>query len=256
MSIRLPEKRIRAVIVDDESHCRETLEQQLAWCCPSVDVITKANHVDEALLAIEKEAPDLVFLDIEMPEKNGFDLIKSLDAINFEIIFTTAYDEFALEAFRVQAIDYLLKPIEEEQLIKAVEKATFLIQQENTLSQLHNLMDRLSNQVPDRTIVIPTSDGAEFVKLSEIIQCQADGGYTRISLDDGRTLILSKTLTIVEQLIDQPHFIRTHQSHLINAQYIRRYEAVDGGAIILRDGSRVPVSRSRRKAWKSWVDGL
>ena len=249
-------QKIKAIIVDDEAHCRDSLEQQISWCCPQLDVVYKAIHVDDALQAIAQYQPDILFLDIEMPGKNGFELLKSLDEIRFEVIFTTAYDEFALEAFRVQAIDYLLKPIEEEHLIKAVEKAVFLTRIDDTLSQLEDIMSKIGQKRSDRTIVLPTAESAEFVQSEEIMHCKADGSYTRIHLSDDRQFILAKSLQAVEKLIALPHFIRTHQSHLVNAQYIRRFVHSDGGMIVLKDGSEIPVARSRRKAWKAWVDSL
>ncbi len=235
---------LSVAIVDDEDHCRESLSQQIKWSCPELEIIGLASSKKEALTLLSKKVPDILFLDIEMPGGNGFQLLEEVGEVNFAIIFTTAYDEFALDAFRVSAVDYLLKPVDGEELRSAVDKINKGLK--HSREHLNTLIRHLNKPVGARKIRFPVSDGFEYVKEEDIVRCESDGAYTHIFLTAKRKLFLSKTLKQVHELIDSDRFIRVHHSHIVNADLIQRYQKGKGGQIILEDGSVVPVSRSKK----------
>jgi two-component system LytT family response regulator len=238
-------ERIRAIIVDDEDHCRSSLTKQLEWSCPQVEVIAQGKTAAEGRELVLKYQPDLVFLDIEMPGGSGFDMIKSLPTIPFKLVFTTAFDEYALQAFKVNAIAYLLKPIDEDELIKTIEKIQ--IEKNDVVGKkLEKLMNYLSSENNTGKIALPVSDGLEFISTDKILRCEADGNYCTIYVNDGTKMIISKTLKYISDLIKQQKFVRVHQSHIINMDYIKKYIRGKNGTIIMDDGSVIPVSRSKK----------
>ncbi len=236
---------LSAVIVDDEEHCRETLIKQLEWSCPNVKVLGQAESVESALVVLKTVTPDLLLLDIEMPGGNGFDLIRKLDIIEFSIIFTTAYDEFALKAFEANAIDYLLKPIDGEALENAIGKVEKTKAIDSSLN-LMRLLNQISKNNTPKKIAFPVSDGLEFVLQDDIIRCESEGAYCHVFVKNRPKLFLSKTLKQVSELIDHTKFIRVHNSHLVNADFIAKYIRGKGGQVIMDDGTGIPVSRSRK----------
>lgn len=239
---------MKAIIVDDEKHCRITLEKLIEWEKLAIEIVEKCNSVESAKKAILEHKPVLVFLDIEMPEKNGFDLLYELEDINFDVIFTTAYDQFAIEAFKTNAVAYLLKPIDRSELKLAVQKVLDKRNEhfsQEKLLKLYALIkseDKFFNKV-----AIPTSEGVEFVKVEAIIRCEAEGNYTRIFINDDKDLFVAKTLKQIEALLKEYHFLRPHNSHLVNMKYIKSYNKGSGGSLKLEDGSLVPVSRYRKE---------
>ena len=241
-------KTINALIIDDESACTESLTLELGMYCPQVKVLACCHSAAEGLSAIIKHKPDLVFLDIEMPRMNGFELLNQLQQINFEIIFVTAYDQFAMKAFKFSAVDYLLKPIVYEDLIAAVNKVEQRIIKslgtdhlEAVLANINFLHNNLS------TIAIPSLEGLEFVQVDDINYCEAQVNYTCIHMTDGGSLLLSKTLKNVESMLENHHFIRIHQSYLINITHIKKYIRGQGGYVIMRNGANLPVSRNKKE---------
>jgi two-component system LytT family response regulator len=237
-------KTITAVIIDDEEQSIQTLQQMLQLFCPDVQIIGHAKdvHTGFELLSIVK--PELVFLDIQMPDGNGFDLLTKLKKRDFHLIFTTAYDQYALKAIKFSALDYLLKPIDTDELKAAVNKSRNL--QKTNIETIDNLISNLSSKTEDHKIVLSTSEGMHFINVNNIIRCQADDYYTNFYLNDGRRIMISKTLKENEELLMDYNFLRPHRSHLVNIAYIKRYVKSDGGYIVLTDGSKIPVARRKK----------
>ena len=241
---------MKAVIVDDEQMSRQTLHKLLELYCPKVEIIGEAGSADEAFELIEKESPSVVFLDVEMPYGSGFDLLARFSDINFEVIFVTAFDQYALRAIKSCALDYLLKPINAEELISAVNK---LEEKENLVSNKLNIETFLKNlqriDSDNNQIVIPTSDGFEFVEIDEIIRFEADGRYTNIHLNDGSKNLICKNLKEFELLLEGHDFFRSHHSHLVHMKYVKSYSKSDGGFLKMKEGSLVPISRRKKEAF-------
>jgi len=211
---------LKAIVVDDEARARRVLESFIAEYCPQVNVVASAEDVPGAVKAIKKFEPDLVFLDIEMPGYNGFQLLEFFDDINFEIVFVTAYSEFALKAFQVSAIDYLLKPLQIDQLIKAVEK----VERISNSSLLKERIDTLKSNLADNSIkkiVVPVSDGSLFINVADITHLKSEGSYVNIYINDGNKVLVSKNIKDYEDILTiREGFIRTHRSYLVNKKYI------------------------------------
>jgi len=240
-------KAINALIIDDEASCTESLSLELEMYCPQVNVLSCCHSAAEGLANITKYKPELVFLDIEMPRMNGFELLNQLQQINFEVIFVTAYDQFALKAFKFSAVDYLLKPIVYEELISAVNKVEQRIIKklgtdhlEAVLANINFLNKNLS------TIAVPSLEGLEFVSVDEINFCEAQVNYTCIHKTDGSSILLSKTLKTVEAMLEHHNFIRIHQSYLVNAVHLKKYIKGQGGYVIMKNGANLSVSRNKK----------
>ncbi|GLR18178.1 LytR/AlgR family response regulator transcription factor [Portibacter lacus] len=238
-------QKLTAVIIDDEEHCVESLQKQLEWSCPHVEVIGTASNVDSGLLLFDSIQPDIAFLDIEMPDGTGFDLISRLSKKDFAIIFTTAYDAFALQAFKVNAIDYILKPIDGEALQNAVSKVVAIPKNQQN-EKITSLLANWNAGQSKNKVAFPVSDGLFFAHLSDIIRCESDGAYCHIYLKNKPKLYLSKTLKQVSEMINSDKFIRVHHSHLVNSDFIQKYIRGNGGQVIMDDGISIPVSRSRK----------
>ncbi|GLR15935.1 LytR/AlgR family response regulator transcription factor [Portibacter lacus] len=238
-------QKVRALIIDDEDHCRSTLAKQIEWYCPQVDVVGEGKSASEARILIKDLDPDLVFLDIEMPSESGFDLLKSLDRIKFKLIFTTAFDEYALEAFKVNAIAYLLKPIEGQELADALEKIT-VEKQDEVGQRLESLMKFLAEKDHIKKVALPVLEGLQFVLIDDIVRGEASGNYSTVYMKNGSSLFISKTLKYILEAINHSKFIRVHQSHFINMDYIHKYIRGKNGQIILDNGTAIPVSRSKK----------
>jgi two-component system LytT family response regulator len=240
---------IRAIIVDDEVHCVEMLAWQLEKYCPQVQVIATCPSGMEGIAAIREKKPDLVFLDIEMPRMNGFEMLQALPKIDFDIIFTTAYDQFAIRAIKFSALDYLLKPIDKDELRASLDKIKENPNQLISTQQLNMLLSNL-HQVHNglQKIALPTLEGYEMVMSEHIVRCESDSNYTLIYLKNNSKTIVSKTLKEVEELLEGHHFFRVHHSHLINLNEIKKYVKGDGGYLVMSDNSTVSVSRSKKDA--------
>src|SRR6187402_1352361 len=189
---------IKAIIIDDEPQNAGSLEKDLATHCPYVQTIATCYSAKEGILAIRKEKPDLVFLDIEMPWMNGFEMLEVIGEINFNIIFTTAHDKFAAQAFRISAVDYLLKPIDSSDLKSAVKKAEEKIQLKHGQANIENLLQNMKQPSTEQRIALPNKDGYEFMEVSQIIYCQAEGAYTKVFLNNKRYILVSKSLGDIE----------------------------------------------------------
>lgn len=241
---------LKAIIIDDEEGARFTLSTLLEEYCPSISIIAQCSNVPEGVLAINKHTPDIVFLDIEMPEYNGFELVEFFKIVDFEIIFVTAYSQYAIRAFEVSAVDYLLKPVEIEQLQAAVEKASQKRTQANIMQRL-DLMKSTYNGDEIKKIALPMSDGLMFVDVAEIILFEADRAYTHVFLKNGSKITVSKPMRTFEDILENRQFIfRPHRSHLININYIKKYVRGDG-MIFMDNGFALPVSRERKQEFEA-----
>jgi len=240
-------QKIRAIIVDDEEYSCETLATLLERYCPEVVVMDICTSAEAGLKSIKKFAPDLLFLDIEMPHMNGFEMLKQLDTVNFQLIFTTSYDQYAIKAIRFSALDYLLKPIDREELKAAVQKVNQKLEQPLP-QQLNILLQKLGGSSASvQKIALPTMEGLQMIDINSIITCASDSNYTNIFLKQGKKITVSKTLKDVEEMLEGYTFLRVHHSFLVNTNEIERYVKGEGGYLMMSDGSSVDVSRSRKE---------
>lgn len=237
---------IRAVIVDDESKGREFLKTLIGKHCPGVEIVANANTAASGAEVIRKLNPDLVFLDIEMPGGNGFTLLEKTRDQNFDVIFTTAYSQYAIKAIRFSALDYLLKPINPDELKAAVEKVEEKFSSKSTTRKnVDTLLSNIDENIPKK-VVLPNVHGAEYVILDEIVRCTADGNYTLVVLTSGKKILVAKTLKEYEELFAEENFVRIHHAHLVNLKHVKRYIKGEGGQVELSDGSLVEVSRRKK----------
>lgn len=239
---------IRGIIIEDEKHSRETLNGMLDRYCKNVSIIAEAESYRGGLEVIREHQPDVIFLDIQMPDGSGFRMLEELDSINFEIIFTTAFDQFAIKAIKYSALDYLLKPIDAEELVRAVKKVEQKISHTQVNQNIQVLLDNIkSREAEPHKIVLSTSEKIHIIETDQILRCESDNYYTNFFLSDGKKILVSKTLKENEQLLSDHNFIRPHKSHLVNVKYIKGFLRADGGYIEMIDGSRIPVSRRKRE---------
>lgn len=238
---------LKAILIDDELKSRDNLRQLLFSYCSNIEVIGEAGSAHEALKLIKDLNPDLLFLDIEMGEVSGFDLLKLLSGQqNFEVIFVTAFDKYGIQAVKACAIDYLLKPISILELSIAVEKAKIQINPKKENRRLKELIANIDRKHDEQRIAIPLADKIEFLSIDKIIRLEAEGNYTHFYLENKKQYLVCKTLKEYQELLENHHFIRTHQSHLINFRKIAAYVKTDGGYIAMEDGSQAPISRQKR----------
>ena len=236
---------IRTVIIDDEILSIDVLKWELEGLDHDIEIVGTASDPVKGINLIQKMKPELVFLDIEMPNMNGIELIGSFEVVDFNVIFTTAYDHYALEAIKKEALDYLLKPVQKEELERAIEK--HLSKSNDQIStKIQAIFENVIRNEQHQKIVIPTAEGLEFIKISDILRCESSSNYTYIFLRNGSKLLVSKTLKDIEEMIDSEEFRRVHKSHVINFNYVSRYLKSEGGKIVMEDGSEVPISRNKK----------
>ncbi|AXT61154.1 DNA-binding response regulator [Aquimarina sp. AD10] len=233
---------LTAIVVDDEANSRAIIRNYLGKYCPSVTVLGEAASVQETITLLAQHTPDVLFLDVEMPYGNAFDLLEQVPDRSFEIVFVTAYDHYAVDALNAQATYYLLKPIAIDNLIKAVDHVSHIRQREKELQDAV-LIPKVTTT--EGKITIPQQDGFEVLKISDILYCQADDNYTKIYLDQGQKLV-SKTLKYFEDSLRTEGFVRTHKSFLVNVSKITRYRKGKGGSIVLSSGKELAVSSSKK----------
>ena len=238
---------LRTVIIDDESHVRETLQHMLRKFCPQVNLVGEAKSVAAGIREIREKAPELVFLDIKMNDGTGFDLLDRIGNIDFKIIFITAYEQYAIQAFGFSAIDYILKPVNPEKLVDAVEKAEKLVQS-SFIIQLDTLKKNLNTpENKDRKIILRTMENIYLLDVQDIIHCESDGSYTLFdTMEDGR-ITISKSIKGYDDLLSGSGFLRVHRSHLINLKHVRRFSRQDGGVVVMKKGIEVPASTRGRE---------
>jgi len=240
-------KQLRALIIDDEIGSIDSLAWELEPFSKDVIIIGKTQDPFEGLKMIENLSPDLVFLDISMPGMNGFELLESIEHVDFNVVFTTAFDQYAVDAFKANAIDYLLKPVLPEDIERVIEKIRLNSGTNNLQENLKAFLDEFQNMNKSLdTIALPTMEGLEFVEISQIIRCESSSNYTFVHQRNEKPILISKTLKDVEKMLSNQGFIRIHQSHLVNIKSIKKYLKGKSGSLILKDGSVIPVSRSKK----------
>jgi two-component system, LytTR family, response regulator len=244
---------INAILIDDEMHCLDTLSILLEEYCPEVQILDRCSSAKAGLLAIKQKSPNLVFLDIEMPVMNGFELLEHFHEIPFAVIFTTSYDQYAIKAIHFSALDYLLKPIDPKELVAAVQKVQRL-KSLPSLEQFQVLLNHVQNKGSNFTrMAVPTTEGYELIDTEDIMRCEADDNYTHIYLKNKNKVIACRTLKEVEaQLQGYSSFIRVHHSYIVNLNEVKKYVRGEGGYVIMSDNSTVNVSRSRKEALLKW----
>ena len=238
---------IKSIIIDDEQHCVKALLSDLQKNCPSVEVMDVCHSAKEGIMSIKKNNPDLVFLDVEMPWMNGFEMLEVLGKINFSVIFTTAHDEFVARAFRISAVDYLLKPIDANDLKSAVQKVEKKMEAGSNLEHISNLLHNMRQPSAEQKIALPQREGYEFVDVSSIIYLTAEGAYTKVLLQDKKPMLISRTLGDVEELLPSELFQRIHHSTLVNDSYISQFLRSDGGYVVLKNGEKLSVSKAKKE---------
>ncbi|MBU0486566.1 MAG: LytTR family DNA-binding domain-containing protein [Bacteroidetes bacterium] len=238
---------LNAIIIDDEERARKTIAAIIDLHCPDIRIVTQAESVESGCKAIREFEPDIVFLDVKMHDGTGFDLLRKLQTVNFKVIFITAHEEFAAEAFRFSALDYILKPVDPKDLEEAVEKAEKYISLENIDIKLDTYFANIqSDSKENKKIVLRTVKEIFVVKVKDIIRCEADKNYTRLFFVNGKKLLVTKTLKEFEDMLSGYRFFRNHQSHMINMDFIDYYKKGDGGFIVMKDGATVPVSMRKK----------
>lgn len=238
---------LKAILVDDELSSLQNLQQKLKEFCPDINIIGSSQKPEEAIQLIKQLKPDVLFLDIEMPRMNGFRMLEELGEIPFEIIFTTAYNHYAVEAIRISAFDYLTKPIAIRDLQQAVERL-LQYQQYHTKEKLNVLKQSLgSNKSQEEKIAIPTSEGLEFIPIKSIVHIESSSNYSKIFLLEGKPILVTKLLKDFEDMLLPYHFFRVHNSHLINLNYIKKYIRGEGGQVIMQNGDTIDVARRKKE---------
>jgi len=238
---------IKAIIIDDEPYCCEILAAMLESDCPDVQVVSICGNASDGLIAIRQYSPDIVFLDVEMPKMNGFEMLEQLTAINFHLIFTTSYDQYALKAIRFSAIDYLLKPIDRQELKKAVEKVKDRLQIPIP-QQLEILLQKIKQpSSPVNKIALPTMEGLQMIPIENIISCESDDNYTKLVLKSKSKIVVTRSLKDMEEMLEQHSFIRVHRFYLVNLNEIEKYIKGDGGYLVMSDGTSIDVARNKKE---------
>jgi two-component system LytT family response regulator len=240
---------IKTVIIEDEQKSLEVLAALIRRNCPDLEIVATASNVAQGVDIIRQFQPALVFLDVSMPDGSGFDLLERVDQ-KFELIFATASDQYAIKAIKFSACDYLLKPIDAEELVAAVDKVKQKQNQLPSMDNLRFLVDQLKRSDDNfQKITLPTGNAYEIVNIRDIIRCEADGSYTVFYLTDKRKLLISAGLKHYEELLPERDFIRVHHHHLINMNHVLRFLKEDGGYAIMSDGSKIEISRRKKEAF-------
>lgn len=235
---------MKTYLLDDESNCTDVLQFLLAKYCPEVKITGVFNDPEQALEAIRMERPQLLFLDIEMPMLNGFELLKHCEPLDFKVIFTTAYDQYAVKAFKFNALDYLLKPVDKDELVVAVGKARLKSSPSN--AQLSSVQYLKNNPTPER-IALPVGLELLLVEVADIQYFESEGSYVSVFLkDQNKPVVLSKSLREFEEVLNSPHFFRAHNSYLINLKHVKKIVRTDGGEIVMGNGRSLPVARAKK----------
>jgi two-component system, LytTR family, response regulator len=245
----------QAIIIDDEERCRDTLATVLSEF-PDIEVVAQCNSADMGVQAIYRHRPDLVFLDVEMPYKTGLEMLADLDEITFDVIFTTAYDKYSLQAIKASALDYLLKPVSTKDLAGAIERFRKKKKVEDIASQVQILIQHQKHNSKEHKIALSTVSGLEFVPVGKIIRLQSEINYTVFHLADGKKLTVAKTLKEFEELLVPYGMVRVYKSHIVNPTFVKKYLKGDGGTLILEDGSEIPVSSQRKEELLNKLKGF
>jgi len=248
---------MRAILIDDEQSARNSLKAELRDYCPEIVIVGEADGVQKGIAAIRELKPELVFLDVEMGDGTGFDLLEQLAPVSFHVIFTTAHDTHAVKAFKYSAVDYLLKPVDADELMAAVKKLGKLADQQLLQASLKALLENTKQSNRElRKIVINSNEGHYVLNIGEIIRFEAERNYTKVILESEKPLLVAKTLKHFEDLLQGQKFERIHQSHLISIQHIRKYIPRDGGYVVLSNGDNVPVAQRKKTELLALLESL
>ena len=238
---------VKALLVDDERNNLESLQFLLHNDCEGIEVVGKVSNAREARDWLADHTPDVIFLDINMPGENGFQFLSSLVTQNFKVVFVTAYNEYAIQAIKASALDYILKPVNIEELQTAVEKVKRSLNSpvaaEQNQQLLEHLLQTVNKKVPPKKIALPQLGGISFIEVDDMVSLQADSNYTIIHMNTMQKLVISKTLKDFEELLDQAQFARIHKSYIVNLKYIKEYSTTDGGVVKMTDGNQWSISR-------------
>ena len=248
-------EKIRAILIDDEYNSLQNLQKKLEGFCPDVDVVAVSQKPEEGIILIRQHNPEVVFLDIEMPRMSGFRMLEEIGEYDFEIIFTTAYNHYSIDAIRISAFDYLVKPIGIEDLQKAVERLK-KVHDIQTKEKMDILKRSLSdNKSQEDKIAISTSEGIEFIPIKNILHIESKSNYSKIYLPENKSLMVSKILKDFEEMLVPYNFYRIHNSHLINLNYIKKYMRSKGGHVMLQDGTMIDISRRKKEEFLKMISG-
>ena len=246
---------MRAVIIDDEPKARKNIIRIVSLIDSDIQIVGEAESVKTGYQAILRTKPDLVFLDIQMPDGTGFDLLDRLPNINFKVIFITAFDNFAIKAFKYSAVDYLLKPINPEEFKMAVDKMLQIYNKEDYNLKINTLLSNISTS-ENQKLVLKTSEGYYVITISNIIRLESDKGYTNFIFKDRKSILVSNIIKNYDEMFSDKGFLRTHQSHLININYIESFIRADGGYIVMKNGDTVPVSKRKKETIIQMLDKM
>lgn len=244
-----------AFIVEDENRSRELLQHLLEEYCPSLEVIGSASSVEEAIKALHQLKPQVLFLDIELHPGTGFDILQRTADVEFQVIFTTAYDHYAIRAIKFSALDYLLKPIDVQELQSAVQRAIQQIHHQHPQESLQLLLQNLVKKQQDYTISLSTAEGVEFVPIASVLRLEANGAYTIFHLKDGRKIMVSRNLKEYEALLSEHGFFRIQNSHIVNLKEVKKYLKTDGGYAVMNDDTPVAISPKKKEAFLQLLAG-
>ena len=248
-------EKIKAILIDDELNSLQNLQQKLKDFCPDVNIIAASQKPEEGILLIKQHQPDVVFLDIEMPRMSGFRMLEQLGEYDFDIIFTTAYNHYSIEAIRISAFDYLVKPIGIEDLQHAVERLS-KSRNKHTKDKIDILKKSLGdNKTQEDKIAISTTEGIEFISIKNIIHFESKSNYSKIYLLENKSILVTKILKDFEEMLLPYNFYRIHNSHLINLNYIKKYVRSQGGHVILQDGTEIDISRRKKEEFLKMIGG-
>jgi two-component system LytT family response regulator len=248
-------EKIKAILIDDELNSLQNLQQKLEGFCPDVAIVAVTQKPEEGILLIRQHQPDVVFLDIEMPRMSGFRMLEELGEYDFDIIFTTAYNHYSIDAIRISAFDYLVKPIGIEDLQQAVERLSKSLNRQ-TKEKIDILKKSLSdNRSQEDKIAISTSEGIEFIPIKNIIHVESKSNYSKIFLTDNKSIMVTKILKDFEEMLVPYNFYRVHNSHLVNLNYIQKYVRSQGGHVQLQDGTLIDISRRKKEEFLKMIGG-
>ena len=238
---------IKAIIIDDEKSSREIIVEILKECFDEIKIVAQAGDVKNSIKEIKNHKPNLLFLDIDLPDGTGFDILKNVEYNNIKVIFITAHQEYAIEAIKFSAFDYILKPFNSGELIKTIRRVLDEETAKNNALRFEAILSSFGNSLPElKKIVLKTSDRIYLVNIKDIIRCEAENNYTNFYLNSGDKILVTKTLKEYDECLSGLDFVRVHQSHLVNIKFVDRYIKGDGGTIVMVDGSQVDVSRRRK----------
>ena len=245
---------MKALIVDNESPIREGLRRMLGAYCPVITQVEEASGVTEARERIAKSSPDILFVDIEMDDGTGLELVRGLGEIKFQVVFITAFNQYAVDAFRLSAVDYLLKPVIPEDLVAAVAKASRNLDLRSQATTLQVLMERMdASHTGDRRIALRDHNAVHLVRPQDLLYCEAEGVYTSFVMQGGKRMVISKSLKEYEELLGSMGFLRVHHSYVVNMGRVSAYRKGDGGSLLMEDGVEIPVSQRKRDAVMTYL---